>query len=75
MFLVNTLDGQMVLPQVRAPGTIGLLEGMESDDSKNLANVSMMTKFRDGMKDALAPNKRDLDDGMEGRSLGAWSPT
>ena len=25
-----------------------------------------MTKFRDSMKDALAPNKRDLDDGMEG---------
>ena len=47
-------------------GTIGLLEGMESDDSKNLANVSLMTKLHDGMKDALAPNKRDLDDGMEG---------
>ena len=43
-----------------------MLEGVESDASKNLANVIMMTKLRDGMKDALAPNKRDLDGGMEG---------
>ena len=36
-----------------AAGSIGLLEGME-------------TKLRDGMKVALATNKRDLDDGMDG---------
>ena len=42
-----------------------MLEGVESDDSKNLAIVSMMPKLRDGLKDALAPNKRASDVTLE----------
>ena len=43
-----TLDGQMVLLQVRVPRTIGLLEGIEPDDSKNFANVGMRTDLVEG---------------------------
>ena len=55
-------------------GTIGLLEVHESEFSMvaraagaaATTLVGMETKLCDGMKDALATYKRDLDDGMEG---------
>ena len=55
-------------------GTIGLLEVHEFEFSMVARTagaaattlVGMETKLCDGMKDALATNKRDLDDGLEG---------